>query len=65
MELDQNYLEESNSSWIIGVAWSFTALASVSVILKIVTTTRIVHSAGWDDLIILLSLVSRAIISHF
>ncbi|KAH7033624.1 uncharacterized protein B0I36DRAFT_383449 [Microdochium trichocladiopsis] len=65
MDLPEAYLRESKSSWVIAVAWSFTGLAIIAVTLKIVTTTRISRSAGWDDFFIVLSLILSIIASFF
>lgn len=43
---------------LVAVIWVFTALAIITVGLRLVTRTRILQTFGLDDIIILFSLVS-------
>lgn len=55
--MDEAYFRESRSTEVIAVAWISTGLAIFTVLLKIITTTRITRSTGWDDFLIYASLV--------
>jgi hypothetical protein len=50
-------LTESRATAIYLVAWLFTGIAIVTVILKLFARSRITKQLGWDDFFIFFSLV--------
>ncbi|KXJ93467.1 hypothetical protein Micbo1qcDRAFT_223092 [Microdochium bolleyi] len=63
--LGDAFLHESRSTEVIAVAWVFTGLAIITVLLKVFTTTRIIRDTGWDDFLIYLSLILSILASFF
>ncbi|KAM0433703.1 hypothetical protein ACHAQK_009137 [Fusarium lateritium] len=61
--VDHKVPQDSKQHQLSVIAWAFTGMAIITVLTKLITTTVVFRRAGWDDLMILLSMFGSIVAS--